>query len=203
MQKSETLNPEHVRGEMGKLDPNKATETSMDRTNEDGERLPQRRTTRKQWQRNAFADFTGASRNPRELARELMTENRKKYISKSLIRRHGETPGCLECLRVSSRHMTCQDVEKVLTVWSSSRQCNTSIRLLGMKRGAEDHPMFSSAKRAHAIHLPEPQILPRLRVEMEMMPVPEDAMESQPDVETGTEPVRSGTTQTNSTWKRV
>ena len=44
------------------------------------------------------------------------------------------------------------------------------------------------------------------------MPVPEDAMEAQPDVETVTEPVRRGTkrasltwevVQTKSTWKHV
>ena len=50
MQKSETVNPEHVRGDVGKLDPSEATETSLDRTDEDGERLPQSRTARKQWQ---------------------------------------------------------------------------------------------------------------------------------------------------------
>ena len=47
--------------------------------------------------------------------------------------------------------------------------------------------MFSSAKRAHASHPPVPQILSQLRVEREMMPVPENAMEAQPDVETETE----------------
>ena len=67
--KSETVNPEQVRGERGKLDPGKATETSLDRTNGDGERLPQRRTARKQWQPNAFTNFTGVTRNPRELER--------------------------------------------------------------------------------------------------------------------------------------
>ena len=37
-----------------------------------------------------------------------------------------------------------------------------------------------------------------------MMPVPEDAMEAQSDVETGTEPVRRGRiVQTKSTWKYV
>ena len=61
--------------------------------------------------------------------------------------------------------------------------------------------MFSSAKRAHAIHPPVPQILSQLRVEMEMMPVPEDAMEAQPDVEMGTESVRSGTKKASSTWE--
>ena len=90
---SETVNPEHVRGEMGKLDPGKATETSLDRTNGDGERLPQRRTARKQWQRNAFTNFTGVPKNPRELTREPMTENRKKFLSKSQIQRYGEMLG--------------------------------------------------------------------------------------------------------------
>ena len=61
--------------------------------------------------------------------------------------------------------------------------------------------MFSSAKRDQAIHLPVPQILSQLRVEMEMMPVPEDAMEAQPDVEMRTESVRSSTKRASSTWE--
>ena len=61
--------------------------------------------------------------------------------------------------------------------------------------------MFSSAKRAHAIHPPVLQILPKLRVEMEMMPLPEDATEAQPDVEMGTESVRGGTKRASSTWE--
>ena len=48
---------------------------------------------------------------------------------------------------------------------------------------------------------PVPQILSQLRVEVEMMPVPEDAMEAQPDVEMGTESVRSGTRRASSTWE--
>ena len=43
MLKSETVNPEQVRGEMAKLNPSKATETSLDSTNKDDER-PQRRS---------------------------------------------------------------------------------------------------------------------------------------------------------------
>ena len=61
--------------------------------------------------------------------------------------------------------------------------------------------MFSSEKRAHAIHPPAPQILSQLRVEMEMMPVPKDAMEAQPDVEMKTKSVRSGTKRASSTWE--
>ena len=102
---------------------------------------------------------------------------------------------------------------KCLTVWCSSRQCNTSIRLLGRREETENHPMVSSAKRAHAINPPEHQILPQLRVEKETMPVPEDAVEAQPDVETGERagakrhkerPVRRGrVVQIKSTWKHV
>ena len=68
--------------------------------------------------------------------------------------------------------------------------------------------MLSSTKRAHANHPQVSQILSQLRVEMEMMPVPEDAMEARTDVETRTEsevrPVRRGRiVQTRSTWKHV
>ena len=61
--------------------------------------------------------------------------------------------------------------------------------------------MFSSAKRAHAIHPPVPQILSQLQIEMEMMSVSEDAMKAQPNVEIGTESVRRGTKRTSSTWE--
>ena len=178
MQKSEIVNPEHVRGEMGKLDPSKATETSLDRTNGDGERLPWRRTARKQWQQHAFTNFTGVPRNPRELTSEPMTENRKNYISRSLIQRYGETPACSECLGASSRHTWGRRESYDCVVQFEAVQ--HIHQTAGTKRGAEDHPMFSSAKRAHAIHPPVPQILSQLRVEKEMMPVPEDAMEAQP-----------------------
>ena len=61
--------------------------------------------------------------------------------------------------------------------------------------------MLSSAKRTHEIHPPVTQVLLQLRVEMEMVPVPEDAMGAQLDVEMGPEPVRSGTKRASSTWE--
>ena len=186
-QTRETVNPEDVGDEMAKLVPSKTTETSLDRTEEDGERFSQRRTTRKQWQQNAFANLTSVPRNPRELTGEPMTENRTKYISKSLIQRYGETPGSSECLGASSRHTSGRRESLVRAAQFEAVQ--HIHQTAGTKRGAEDHPMFSSAKRVHAIHPPVPQILSQLRVEVEMLPMPEDAMESQPDVETGTEPM--------------
>ena len=91
-----------MRGEMGKFDPSKATETSLDRTDEDGEPLLQRRTTTKHWQQKAVTNLTGLPRNPRELTGELMTESKKKYISKSFIQRNAAM------LRVLSRHTSGQ-----------------------------------------------------------------------------------------------
>ena len=193
---------------MGKLDPSKVTETSLDRPDEGGERLSQRRTARKHWQQNAFKNSTVVPRNPRELTGEPMTEDRKNYISKSLFQRHGETQGSSECLRASSRHMTtCRErfeqlinpnatdvVPVIPSAVGGSKQPDTP-------KHVEDNPVFSSTKRAHAIHPPVPQILSQLRVEKENMPVPEDAMEAQPDVEMETELVRSGTRRASSTWK--
>ena len=149
----ETVNPEDVGDEMAKLDPGKTTETSLDRTDEDGERLPQRRTARKQRQPNAITNFTGVPRNQRELAREPMTENRKKYISKFPIQRYG----------ASSRHTSGrrESLDRVVQFDAVQHIHQTA----GTKRRAEDHPMFSSAKRAHAIHPPVHQILSQLRVE--------------------------------------
>ena len=108
--KSERVNAEHVRGEMAKLDPSKATETSLDRTGEDGERLPQKCTARKQWQRNAFTNFISVPKNPIKFAREPMTENKRKCISKSVIQRYGETRGSSEYLgALSRRTTTCRE----------------------------------------------------------------------------------------------
>ena len=152
MLKSETVNPEHVRGEMGKLDPGKATETSLDRTNGDGERLPQGRTARKRWQPNALTNFTSVPRKSKRIGeREPMKEKKKKYISKSLIQRYGETPGSSESLGASPRHTSGrrESLDRVVQFEAVQHIHQTA----GTKRGAGDHPMSSSAKRAHAIHL--------------------------------------------------
>ena len=146
-QTSETVNTEDVRDEMAKLDPSKTTETALDRTDEDGERLPQRRTP------NACTNLAGVPRNPRELTEEPMTENRKKYMSKSLTQRPGETPGSREFLGASSRHTTGRRASLDRAAQFEAAQ---HIHQTGTKRGAEDQPMFSSAKRAHVVHPPDP-----------------------------------------------
>ena len=137
------------------------------------------RTRDKQWQRDAFTTFVGVPWNPRGLAVEApVASSRKKYITKSLVQQHGETPGCSACLRVSSQHMaTCRDrferlinpnatdvipvipsvvgdpgptVDVSSTGQRHATQPGTLKRqAVGMKRGAEDNPTSSSAKRAH------------------------------------------------------
>ena len=113
---------------------------------------------RKQWQQSAFTNLTGVPRNPRELTEEP--------ISKSLIQRYGETPGSSECLGASSRHTSGrrESLDRVAQFEAAQHIHQTA----GTKGGAEDHPMFSPAKRAHAIHPPVPQILSQLHVEMEI-----------------------------------
>ena len=167
----------------------------------------QRRTRDKPWQRDVFTTFIGAPWNPRRLAVEApMASSRKRYITKSLVQQH--TPGCSACLGVSSQHTTkCRErfeqlinpnaTDVIPAIPSAvedpslaggaasaeqqhATQPDTSKRQgVGMKRGAEDNPMSSSAKRAHTPAPPLSQILPQPDVEMETVrvPVPEDAME--------------------------
>ena len=64
-----------------------------------------RRTKDKQWERDAFTTFIGVPWNPRGLAVEApMASSRRRYITKSLIQQHGETPGCSACLGIASQH---------------------------------------------------------------------------------------------------
>ena len=136
-------------GKVAKLDPGRATGTSLDRTDANGERPPQRCTTSQQWHRGVFTNPTGVPRNLRKLSGKPMTGHRKKYTSKFPIKRHGETPSCSECLGAQSQHASRRR-EKLNRV-AQPETVQHVHQAVGTKRGAEDHPMSSSAKRAHAI----------------------------------------------------
>ena len=117
-QVGETVDFKVVRGEFAKLEPRWATGTFLGRTDQSDEvivgtvgvefaRSSRRRTRDKQWQRDAFTTFIGVSLNPRGPAVEApMANNRRRYITESLVQQHGETPGCSACLGVSSQHTT-------------------------------------------------------------------------------------------------
>ena len=113
-----TVDPKIVRGEMAMLEPrghgNVSGSHGRKRRGHRGNssrvefaRSFRRRTRDKQWQRDAFTTFKGVPWNPRGLAVEApMASSRTRYITKSLVQQHGETPGCSACLGVSSQHTT-------------------------------------------------------------------------------------------------
>ena len=116
-QTGETVDFKVVRGEMAKLEPRWITETFLGRTDESDEvivgtaagielaRSFRRRTSNKQWERDALTTFIGVPWNPRGLAVEApMASNKRRYITKAIIRQHGETPGCAACLGTASQH---------------------------------------------------------------------------------------------------
>ena len=164
------------------LEPRWATGTFLGRTDESDEVIvgtavgvefarPFRRRTRdNQWQRDALTAFIGVPWNPRGLAVEApMASSRRRYITKSLVQQHSETPGCSACFGVSSQHTaTCRErFERLINPNATDVM--------------PDNPMSSSAKRAHTLPPPLSQILPPPYVETGTVPlpvpVPEDAME--------------------------
>ena len=102
----EQLDPGDERGETATLDPGGATGISLGRTNINGKRPSQRCTTSEQWQPGVFPSPTSVPRNGRKLALKPMMGHRKKYVSKSFIRRDSETFGCSEHKGVSSRRVS-------------------------------------------------------------------------------------------------
>ena len=173
MQKSETVNPGHLRGEMAKLDLSKIMETSLDCTDEDGKRLSQRRNGEKTMAAKRSHKPHRCAQESKRIDGRTVTENRKNLKVPHPKKRRNviRVPGSLIATHVRTTR--------------KSRSCSKL--------------MFSSAKRAHAITLRSHQILSQLHVEMEMMSVSEDAVEARPDVETGTQSARRGTKRTSST----
>ena len=127
-QVGETVDSKILRGEMAKLEPRWTTGTFLGCTDESDEvivgtavavefaRSFRRRTRDKQWQRDALTTFICLPWNPRGLAVEApMASSTRRYITKSLVQQHGETPGCSACLEVSSQHSTtCRERFKQL-----------------------------------------------------------------------------------------
>ena len=185
-------------------DPSKTTETSLDRTDEDGERLPQRRTTRKQWQENAFTNLTEVltevPRNPIELTGEPVTERQEEIHPQSLPTKDTTRRQAAQSAWEPHRD-TRQDVEKVLTVWSSSRQRNTSIRLLERRERRRSIRCSRQQRELMRFTLRYTRSCRSCMLRWRWMSVSEDAMKAQPDVEIGTESVQRGTKRASSTWE--
>ena len=92
-------------GVMATLDPGRATGNSLGRTDANDECPSQKCTTSEHWQPGAFSSPTSVPRNGEKLALKPMVGHRKKYVSKSFIRRKSVTFGCSEHKGVSSRRV--------------------------------------------------------------------------------------------------
>ena len=131
MQKSETVNPGHVRGEMAKLDLSKIMETSLDCTDEDGKRLPQRRNGEKTMVAKRSHKPHRCAQESKRIDGRTVTENRKKIhlkVPHPKIRRN------VRLLRVPGSPIATH-----VRTTRKSRPCSKL--------------MFSLAKGAHAITL--------------------------------------------------
>ena len=91
MLKSETVNPEHVRGEMAKLNPSEPLKLPWIARTGITSALPQRGARRENNDRCA-------QESKKICEGAVMTGNRRKCISKFPMRRYGKTPGSSECL---------------------------------------------------------------------------------------------------------
>ena len=125
-----------------------------------------------------------------------LTGNRRKCISKFPIQRYGETPGSSECLgALSRRTATCRErFERLIN------RNATDVTPVIPSTVEESSPAGDAVSTRRHIEARSPSCWSE-EVEMEMMPVHEDAMEVQPEFEMGTESVRSGTKRASSTWE--
>ena len=104
-QDGETVDPGNKRGEMATVNPVRVTGTSLGHTDVNNECPSQECTASGHWQPGVSSSPTSVPMNGRKLALKPMMGHRRKYVSKSFIRRKRVTFGCPEYKGVSSRHV--------------------------------------------------------------------------------------------------
>ena len=102
-QDGETVDPGNDRGGMSTANPVRVIGTSLGRTDANDECPSQKCMTSEHWQPGVPSSPTSVPRNGRKLALKPMMGHRRKYVSKSLIRRKSVTFGCPEHKGVSGR----------------------------------------------------------------------------------------------------
>ena len=98
-----TVDPGDERGELATLDTGRDTGTSLRHTDANNECPSHECTASERWQQGVPSSPTSGPRNGRKLALKPMMGHRRKYVSKSLIRRKSVTFGCSEHKGASSR----------------------------------------------------------------------------------------------------
>ena len=101
-----TVDPGDERCETATVDPGRVTGTSLGRTDANDECPSQKCTTSEHWQPGLFSSPTSVPRNGGKLALKPTMGHRRKYVSKSFIRRKSVTFGCSEHKGVSSRRVS-------------------------------------------------------------------------------------------------
>ena len=89
-----TVDRRDERGEMPTVNPVRVTGTSLGRTDANDECPSQKCTTSEHWQPGVFSSPTSMPRYGRKSALKPAMGHRRKYVSKSLIRRKSVTFGC-------------------------------------------------------------------------------------------------------------
>ena len=122
-QDGETVDPGNERGEMATMNPVRVTGTSLGHTDATDECPFQKCTASEHWQPGVSSSPTSVPRNGRKLALKPMMGHRRKYVSKSLIRRKSVLFGCPEHKGVSSRHVSERRKELDRVVQTETEEC--------------------------------------------------------------------------------
>ena len=105
-QDDRTVDPGDERGEMATVNPVRVTGTSLGRTDANEECPSQVCTASEHWQPGVSSSPTSVPSNGGKLALKPLMGHRRKYVSKSFIRRKNVTIGCPEHKGVSSRRVS-------------------------------------------------------------------------------------------------
>ena len=108
---------------MATVNPVGATGTSLGRTAASDECPSQKCTTSEHWQPGVSSSPTSVPRNGGKLALKPMMGHRRKYVSKSLIRRKRVTYGCPEHKGVSSRQVSERRTKLGRVVHTETEEC--------------------------------------------------------------------------------
>ena len=104
-QDNRTVDPGYERGEMATVNPVRVTGTSLGHTGASDE-CPIQRCMASKWQPGVPSSPMSVPRNGKNLALKPPMGHRRKYVSKSFIRRKSATFGCPEHKGVSSRRVS-------------------------------------------------------------------------------------------------
>ena len=142
-----TVDPGSERGEVPTVNIVSVTGTSLGRTEANDECPSQECTASEHWQPGVFSSPTSVPRDGERLALKPMMGHRRKYVSKSFIRRKSETFGCPRHRTVPSRHVPGRRKKLGRVVQTETEEC------IDQTAGARsaDYPRFLAVAEMKAV----------------------------------------------------